>query len=101
MNILNRLPKTTSGQNPGFLLGVREAILWWTGSIIPTKGIVNNCHGSGEKLHNVLLWGLAGYTSARKGGLEGSIHYPSCKMPNLTYSDLILPIEWLTIATRQ
>ena len=32
MNILNRLPKTTSEQNPGFLPGVGEAVLWWTGS---------------------------------------------------------------------
>ena len=53
--------------------------------------IFNNCHGSGEKLHNVLLWGLASYISAQKGGLEGSIHYPSGKMPNLTYSYTFLP----------
>ena len=31
MNILNRLPKTTSDRNPGFLPRVEEAVLWWTG----------------------------------------------------------------------
>ena len=31
MNILNGLPKTTSEQNPGYLPGVGEAVLWWTG----------------------------------------------------------------------
>ena len=55
------------------------------------RDLVNiNCHGSGEKLHNVLLWGLASYISAQKEGLEGPIHYPSGKMPNLTNSYLFL-----------
>ena len=75
---MNILPKTTSGQNHGFLLGVGGCLVvdWVLELIIyHTEGIVNNCHGSGENLHNVLLWGLASYISARKGGLEGSIHY--------------------------
>ena len=50
-----------------------------------TGWIVNNCHGSGEKLQNVLfIGGLASYISARKEGLEGSIHYPSDRMSSLT-----------------
>ena len=46
-----------------------------------TGWIVNNCHGSGEMS---CLGGLASYISARKGGLEGSIHYPSDRMSSLT-----------------
>ena len=35
MNILNKLPpKTTSDQNPGFLPGVGEALLWWTAWVL-------------------------------------------------------------------
>ena len=56
-----------------------------------TVGIVNNCHGSGENLDNVPLWGLASYISAQKGGLDGSIHYPSDRMSTLTHSYPFLP----------
>ena len=42
-----------------------------------------------------LLWGLASYISARKGGLVGSIHYPSDRMPTATHSYL----EWLASHT--
>ena len=43
MKILNRLPATTSDQDPRFLPGVGEAVLWWTWfqnclSIISTEG---------------------------------------------------------------
>ena len=59
---------------------------------------VNNCHGFGEKLHDVLLWGLASYISAWKGGLVGSIHYSSDRMSNLTYRYPFL-LEWLASHT--
>ena len=67
--------------------------------IYHSEGILNNCYGFGEKLHNVLLWGLASYISARKGGLVGSIHYSSDRMPNLSYLYHSY-IEWLASHTR-
>ena len=64
----------------------------WVLEIIHTEGIVNNCHGFGEKLHNCpFCGGLASYISAWKGGLVGSIHYPSNRMSNLTQSYPFLP----------
>ena len=63
----------------------------WVLEMIIYHSYRRDSYGFGEKLQNVLLWGLASYISARKGGLVGSIHYPSDRMPNPTYRYPFLP----------
>ena len=73
-----------------------ERLAWcWlsSGSDHSSAGIASNCHGSGENMNMFFCRGLASYISTWKGGLEGSIHYPSDRMSTytLTYSYPFLP----------